>query len=281
MVRQKLGQHFLTDARWRDEIAQAAGIPRPFVKSSASLTENRCWIEIGAGHGEMTEYLAATRLPVYAIELDRTLIPGLERLAQKFSNLKILHEDVLEADVEEISVGRRVSIYGNLPYYITSPILHRLFRFAGLIDTLSIVIQAEVAQRLTAQPGTSAYGYLSVAAQLYSVPSFIFEIPAGAFSPPPEVSSALVILNFSAAQRRESLGLEGDENDFLEFVKVCFAQKRKTLVNNLRSLAEPVVVRQALESQSLRTDARAEKLTIGNFATLYERLGRNRTAAPR
>src|ERR1700676_4800355 len=128
MARQRLGQHFLADAGWREEIAQAIRVSEqsitPLPRGEAA---NFCWIEIGAGHGEMTEQLASTGVPVHAIELDSQLATSLKRLAKPFPNLDIISADILEANIAEIAAGSRVRIYGNLPYYITSPILHHLF----------------------------------------------------------------------------------------------------------------------------------------------------------
>lgn len=275
MARQRLGQHFLSDAGWREQIARAIGVSpdstlRPGAGELKSATaEAYCWIEVGAGHGEMTEHLLSTGASVYAVELDALLAGRLQKLAKRFPDLTVVHEDVLETDLAAIAGGRRIRLYGNLPYYITSPILHHFFTFADLIDEIHIVIQEEVALRLTAKPETKQYGYLSVVTQLYTRPEFVMRIPRGAFSPPPEVGSALVTLRLPG--ERASLSL-GDEAAFLDFVKLSFAQKRKTLVNNLRSSATPEVVREALAAQNLRTDARAEQLPIAQFAVLYASL---------
>jgi 16S rRNA (adenine1518-N6/adenine1519-N6)-dimethyltransferase len=268
MARQRLGQHFLADLHWREEIARAIRVS-PHSTVPLPQDEEHCWIEVGAGHGEMTEHLLATGSPVYAIELDPTLIAGLSRLAQKFPNLNVVPGDVLEADIADIASGRRIFIYGNLPYYITSPILQRLFAFADLIDEIHIVIQAEVAARLAAQPGTRDYGYLSVLTRLYARPEFVFELPRDAFSPPPEVTSALVTLRFPG--ERANLRL-ANESRFLDFVKLCFSQKRKTLLNNLRSRAKPPAVRETLASLNLRPDSRAEQLSVSQLAALFHHL---------
>ena len=267
MARQRLGQHFLADAEWREQIARAIRVS-PFSTAPATASAqnaNHCWIEIGAGHGEMTEHLVSTGVPVYAIELDALLIARLTRLTKKSPNLTVVPGDVLESDLASIAAGRRIRVYGNLPYYITSPILHHLFTFANLIDEIHIVIQTEVALRLAAKPGTKDYGYLSVVTQLYTRAEFVVEIPRAAFSPPPEVSSALVTLRLPGERAKLQLR---DEIAFLDFVKLCFSRKRKTLVNNLRSIARPNVVREALASLSLRPDARAEQLSIAHFAAL-------------
>jgi 16S rRNA (adenine1518-N6/adenine1519-N6)-dimethyltransferase len=270
MVRQRLGQHFLADLDWREQIARAIRVSRQSLAPAVERSgEPHCWIEIGAGHGEMTEHLAATGAPVHAIELDASLARRLQRLTLQFPNLNVIPGDVLEANIAEIAAGCRVRIYGNLPYYITSPILHHLFTFADLIDEMHIVIQSEVAERLTARPNSKSYGYLSVATQLYARPELVLHIPREAFSPPPDVGSALVTLRFPG--ERAKIG-QADEAKFLDFVKLCFAQKRKTLVNNLRSMAAPDRVREALERLSLRADARAEQLGVPMLAALQRLL---------
>jgi 16S rRNA (adenine1518-N6/adenine1519-N6)-dimethyltransferase len=216
----------------------------------------------------MTEYLAATGAPVYAVELDPPLISHLQELSRKFPNLTIVPGDVLKTDLASIAAGRRIRLYGNLPYYITSPILHRFFSFAELIDEIHIVIQLEVALRLAARPGTRDYGYLSVLTQYFSVPSIALEIPAGAFRPPPEVGSALVSLKLPGDKAQ--LGISDDER-FLDFVKKCFAQKRKTLVNNLRGIATPEAVRATLADLGLSAAARAEELSVARLAALFKK----------
>jgi 16S rRNA (adenine1518-N6/adenine1519-N6)-dimethyltransferase len=270
MARQRLGQHFLADVDWREQIARAIGVsPHSTLLPSPAPDASSCWIEVGAGHGEMTEHLASTGAAVYAIELDTLLLGRLQRLTKKFPNLTVVHGDVLEADLAAIAGGRRIRLYGNLPYYITSPILHHFFTFADLTDEIHVVIQEEVALRLSAKPETKQYGYLSVATQLYTRPEFVLRIPRGAFSPPPEVGSALLTLRLPG--ERANLALR-DEESYLDFVKVCFSKKRKTLINNLRSLASPGAVREALAAQSLRLDARAEQLSVSQFAALRDSL---------
>jgi 16S rRNA (adenine1518-N6/adenine1519-N6)-dimethyltransferase len=270
MARQRLGQHFLADAGWREEIARAIRVsPQSIAPTLSGESTDRCWIEIGAGHGEMTEHLASTGAAVYAIELDARLAAELQRLARHFPNLTVVSADVLETNIAALTSGRRARIYGNLPYYITSPILHHLFATADLIDEIHIVVQHEVALRLVAQPGTRDYGYLSVLTQYFSRPELVLEIPRGAFRPPPKVSSALVTLRFPG--ERANLP-RINEASFLEFVKVCFSQKRKTLVNNLKSRVKPELIREALTRLNLRVDARAEQLSVANMAALLQRV---------
>lgn len=267
MARQKLGQHFLGDPGWREKIARAIRVSPHGMQRTEATEKNYCWVEIGAGHGEMTEYLLKSGAPVIAVELDAPLVARLQKMSEAQPNLKVVSGDVLQTDLSALAEGRRMRIYGNLPYYITSPILHHLFEDADQIDEIHIVIQLEVAQRLTARPGNKLYGYLSVATQFYTRPEFALRLPRGAFRPPPEVGSALVSLRMPG--ERGKLGI-ADERAFLEFVKGCFGQKRKTLSNNLRALASPEKVRQILRELKLREDARAEQLSVAQFAALHQ-----------
>ena len=292
MARQRLGQHFLADLHWREEIARAIRVS-PHSTVPLPRDDQHCWIEIGSGHGEMTQHLLATGAPVHAIELDPAFLPGLRHLAKQFPTLDVVSGDILKADITTIASGRRVRVYGNLPYYITSPILHHLFTFADLVDEIHVVIQTEVAVRLAAQPGTHGYGYLSVVTQFYTRPEFVFEIPREAFNPPPEVTSALVTLRLPGERAKLSLvsnatrttGAKAHasrdvDSRFMDFVKLCFSQKRKTLVNNLRSLAKPDRTREALASLNLRPDSRAEQLPVAQLAALHSLLSAVPDSAP-
>jgi 16S rRNA (adenine1518-N6/adenine1519-N6)-dimethyltransferase len=258
MTRQKLGQHFLADHSWRQKIRQTLAI-RP----------GETWLEIGAGHGEMTDLLAADGARVIAIETDRKLVPGLRAKAAARTNIEIIEADVLAADLRQIA-GERFRVYGNLPYYITSPILRHLFGVADCISSIHIVIQFEVAARIVAPPGRRDYGYLSTLCQFYAKPEIALQIPPGAFHPPPKVNSALVAMTLPG--ERSSLGIE-DEPQFLAFLQACFAQKRKTLRNNLRGMAGGENLDAALQSLALSTSARAEELTLTQFAALRRALG--------
>jgi len=268
MPRQRLGQHFLADLDWREQIARAIRVS-PHSTVPLPKDDQHCWIEIGAGHGEMTRHLLVAGNPVSAIELDPALATTLGRLAKEFPQLTVVSRDILKTDLPALASGRRIRVYGNLPYYITSPILHHLFTCASLIDEMHFVIQTEVAARLAAQPGSRDYGYLSVVTQFYTRPEFVFEIPREAFEPPPEVTSALVTLRLPG--ERSKLALK-DEQHFLNFVKLSFSQKRKTLVNNLRSVAKREKIRAALASLGVRPDPRAEQLTVAQLASLFSQL---------
>jgi 16S rRNA (adenine1518-N6/adenine1519-N6)-dimethyltransferase len=273
MARQHLGQHFLADPGWREEIARAIRIsPQSIAPSSPGEAKGSCWLEIGAGHGEMTEHLASSGAPVYAVELDSRLLSRLHRMAQRFPNLTVVPGDILEIDLAKFAPHGKLRIYGNLPYYITSPILQRLFAAAEHINEIHIVIQEEVALRLVATPGTRDYGYLSVLTQYFARPEFVLRIPRNAFSPPPEVGSALVTLRFPG-ERAKLPHLDSDR--FLDFVKLCFSQKRKTLVNNLKPQFQPGAVREALRTLQIRADARAEQLSVEHLAALFEDLSQH------
>jgi len=223
------------------------------------------WVEIGPGHGEMTTRLAERAGKLFAIELDPRLAAGLRKSTASLANVEIIQNDVMAVDFAGLTKGERFSVYGNLPYYITSPILHRLFEHADRIAAIHIVIQNEVAVRIAAQPGCRDYGYLSVASQWFGNPEIVFQIPPGAFQPPPKVDSALVSFHIPGARAQHPLE---NENAFLDFVKECFAQKRKTLRNNLRGRlgkrAEEV-----LKEAGLSPDSRAEKLSIPQFVELF------------
>jgi 16S rRNA (adenine1518-N6/adenine1519-N6)-dimethyltransferase len=253
MSPEKLGQHFLTDASWQERIARAVRI------------DEGVWVEIGAGHGEMTTRLAQRASKVFAVELDPRLAKRLREVTSTSKNVEVVESDVMAVDFKKLTGGERFSVYGNLPYYITSPILHRLFEHADRIDAIHIVIQFEVAVRIVAQPGRRDYGYLSVVSQWFSRPEIAFRIPPEAFRPPPKVASALVSFRLPGARVQNSIA---DENAFLDFVKECFAQKRKTLRNNLRPRLGKRT-EEILQEAGLSADVRAEQLKVSQFAELF------------
>jgi 16S rRNA (adenine1518-N6/adenine1519-N6)-dimethyltransferase len=250
---EKLGQHFLTDASWQERIARAIG-------AGAGV-----WAEIGAGHGEMTSRLAQRASRVIAIELDPRLAARLREVTAPAGNVEVVESDVLAVDFEALARDSSFSVYGNLPYYITSPILHRLFEHADRIAAIHIVIQFEVAVRIVAPPGRRDYGYLSVVSQWFSRPELVLRIPPRAFRPSPKVASALVSLRMPGA--RATLHVD-DEKAFLNFVKECFAQKRKTLRNNLRARLG-TRVEELLSKAGLSPGARAEELSVSQFVALF------------
>jgi 16S rRNA (adenine1518-N6/adenine1519-N6)-dimethyltransferase len=261
MARQRLGQHFLSDIGWRKRIL-----------ATLLLAPNDAWIEIGPGHGEMTQLLAGENRRVIAIEADPRLAEGLRASAEarpeQWSGVEVVAGDVLTTDIGRLATGN-FHVYGNLPYYITSPILHHLFRWAGQISSIHIVVQLEVADRIVARPNVRDYGYLSTFCQFYAQPKIALRIPPGAFRPPPKVKSALVSMTLPGERAHLNLA---DEKRFLEFVQACFAQKRKTLRNNLLAIASNEEIHEALAVAKLRPDARAEQLTLAQFAALFSQL---------
>jgi 16S rRNA (adenine1518-N6/adenine1519-N6)-dimethyltransferase len=262
MSRQKLGQHFLNSPAWQARILER--LPQ---------SPEDVWIEIGAGKGQMTRHLAHRSRRVIAIETDMRLAENLRAQAaansEDWPNVEIAEGDVLSLDLAELAGGDKFRVYGNLPYYITSPILHHLFQWSDRIRSIHIVIQLEVAERVAAKPGNRDYGYLSVASQYYSRPEISLKIPPGAFSPPPRVHSALVSMSLPG----EKAALEiTDDAAFLKFVQSCFAQKRKTLRNNLRALAPDDAIQSAVDAAKAPADARAEQVSVAQFAALWRHL---------
>jgi 16S rRNA (adenine1518-N6/adenine1519-N6)-dimethyltransferase len=257
MSRQKLGQHFLSQASWRTRIAETLPVERDAI-----------WLEIGAGHGEMTELLAQRARRVIAIETDAALATSLRERSPGWPGVEVVHSDILTVDLSALAAAH-FRVYGNLPYYITSPILTHLFRFAAQIDSIHIVTQLEVAQRIAAHPRTRDYGYLSTLCQFYARPELLFRIPPGAFHPPPKVTSALLEMHLPG--ERASLGLR-DDAAFLKFLQLCFAHKRKTLRNNLRGAYAHDAVARALADATLADNSRAEELTLRQFAQLFTAL---------
>ena len=247
----KLGQHFLKRASILKRIAEAACPgPTPLV------------IEIGAGNGALTEHLLEVADRVIAIEIDAELVAHLMSRFRGNPKLKIVHSDVLKTDLT--SWGHAV-VAGNLPYYITSPVIERVLALGKLLRQAAFLVQLEVAERLTASPGTRDYGFLTVATQLHARTELLFKVPPEAFSPPPKVDSAVVRLT---PHFRESNSIPAtDPAPLLAFVGLCFRQKRKMLRNNL-SVIFPREILDTLPESNLR----AEQLTLDQFRSLYHRL---------
>src|SRR5208337_761713 len=241
----KLGQHFLADH------SAAARIVAELGDVSQSTV-----LEIGPGRGELTSLLARQARRLIAIELDRVLAAQLRMNFALVPNVEIIEGDILAVDFDTLfgpkpgstrpglsHAPEQVRVVGNIPYFITSDILLRLFQYRRYFQTILLMVQREVADRLAAQPGKSEYGLLSATAQLYSQVDKRFTLPPGAFAPPPKVHSAVV--RMTIAPRLESLDVP--EAEFIAFLKQSFAQKRKTLWNNLKTEYEPGLLRAALQ----------------------------------
>jgi 16S rRNA (adenine1518-N6/adenine1519-N6)-dimethyltransferase len=264
----RLGQHFLSDRRAAGKIVEALG------DISQALI-----VEIGPGKGILTELLASRAGRLIAIELDRMLATELRYNYSRNPQVEILEGDVLNidfrtvlnrvigplTDLRPVTVSR-ARVIGNLPYYITSDILLRLFEFNDQFDVIVIMVQREVADRIAARPGSSDYGLLSATAQLYTRVERLFTLPPTAFSPPPKVHSG--VLRLSVAPRFTELQVT--PKPFIEFLKKAFAMKRKTLLNNLKQAYPAEKIRQALKQLDIRADARAEALSLEQTAMIFK-----------
>ncbi len=218
----------------------------------------------------MTSLLVRQARKVIAIEIDRDLVRILREEFRENPKVEIISADVLSVDFTSLCGWEGVSpafVFGNLPYYITSPILHHLFAHRVSIRAMGLLMQREVAERLTAGPGGRDYGYLSVATQIYSQPQIALDVPPGAFSPAPQVQSALV--TFQVRPRFEHWPASKHE-EFLEFAKHCFAQKRKNLLNNLAWRYSRGRITEALQKSGKPANARAEQLAIEDLAALFD-----------
>jgi 16S rRNA (adenine1518-N6/adenine1519-N6)-dimethyltransferase len=256
----KLGQNFLVDDAARNAIADSLG-----------TVAERTVIEIGPGHGAITSILAERCRRLIAIELDRALAAELRFRFREQQQVEILEGDVLEVDLDAlVTPGETVDVVGNLPYYITSQILLRLFAVGarGVLGRAVVMMQREVAERVAAVPGGREYGLLSATAQMNARVETLFTLPPAAFSPPPDVFSTVLRLEF--APRFAELGV--DAAGFDAFLKTCFAQKRKTLANNLRAAGYTSEALQAAWPQEIPLQARAESLALEPMAKLYRAL---------
>ncbi len=256
----KLGQNFLVDDAARHAIVDALGD-----------ISKRTVIEIGPGHGAITDILVDRCRSLVALELDRSLAAELAFRFRNQPNVTIVQADVLKTDLRMLApAGETADVVGNLPYYITSDILLRLFAAAreGALARAVVMMQREVADRVAASPGGRDYGLLSATAQMNAGVEALFTLPPAAFSPPPEVYSTVLRLDF--APRFAELGVAPAAFD--AFLHQCFAQKRKTLQNNLRSAGHAAEVLAAAWPEDIPPLARAESITLEQMATLYRAL---------
>lgn len=263
----KFGQNFLIDARVLEKIIGAAGI-----------TSEDFVLEIGPGIGTMTQYLCENAREVAAVEIDRNLIPILEDTLQGYDNVEIINEDILKVDInrlaQEKNKGKPVKVVANLPYYITTPIIMKLFESHVPVDSITIMVQKEVAERMQAEPGSKEYGALSLAVQYYAEPVIVANVPPNCFIPRPKVGSAVIRL----VSHRESPVQVEDEKRMFALIRASFNQRRKTLVNGLNNSPEITAskeeIAKALVQMGLKENVRGEKLSLKQFAELSNRLCR-------
>jgi 16S rRNA (adenine1518-N6/adenine1519-N6)-dimethyltransferase len=262
--RPRLGQNFLVDSTAQTAIVDALG--------DAS---NRTVVEIGPGRGALTALLAGRARWLVTIELDRELAGRLrEQFADRVS-VEVLERDVLGTDFAALRGvdGEKLLVVGNLPYYITSDILLRLFQFEAVVERAVLMMQREVADRVAAHPGTSDYGVLSATTQMYARVEKLMTLPPTAFSPPPQVHSTVVRLTM--APRFDELGVEA--GGFLPFVRSCFAQKRKMLGKNLRNAGyEAGAIAAGFAGCGISSQVRAEAVGLEGMACLFRRLTASR-----
>jgi 16S rRNA (adenine1518-N6/adenine1519-N6)-dimethyltransferase len=265
----KLGQHFLVDDSAAVQIVDALGD-----------VSHRTVLEIGPGKGVLTSLLSKRARRLIAVELDRVLAAQLRMEFGQTRNVEIIEGDVLAVDFNTVfgprpgttrtedEVIEPVTVVGNIPYYVTSDLLLRLFEQRTYVESMVLMVQLEVADRLAAPPGGSEYGLLSATAQLYSRVEKLLELPPSAFAPPPKVHSAVVRLTIEPQLEK----LRVPEYEFIDFLKISFAQKRKTLWNNLKSRYESQQLKAALEQTGIKATVRAEALTLEKSAELFRAL---------
>lgn len=260
-IQKKYGQNFLVDTGVLNRIIDAA-----------EITEEDCVLEIGPGIGTMTQYLAERAAAVVAVEIDKNLIPILKDTLSGYDNVTLINEDILKVDinqiVEEKNNGRPVKVVANLPYYITTPIIMGLFESHVPLQSITVMVQKEVADRMQVGPGTKDYGALSLAVQYYAKPEFVANVPPNCFIPRPNVGSAVIRLI-----RYEKPPVQvADEARLFALIRAAFNQRRKTLVNALSNAPALGITKEqakkALERSALSATIRGEALTLEQFALL-------------
>ena len=265
VFQKKYGQNFLIDPHVLDKIVAAAEIgPDDFV------------VEIGPGIGTLTQYLAYVAREVCAVEIDKNLIPILEDTLSGYDNVTVLNEDILKVDLnrlaEEKNQGRPIKVVANLPYYITTPIIMGLFENHVPLESVTVMVQKEVADRMQTGPGSKDYGALSLAVQYYADPYIVANVPPNCFMPRPKVGSAVIRLT-----RHTSFPVQvEDEKLLFQIIRASFNQRRKTLVNGLNNSPEIVLskeqITEAVESLGKGAGVRGEALTLEEFARLSNRI---------
>jgi len=261
-VKKSLGQNFLIDVNILTHIIDAAGID-----------ENANVIEIGPGIGSLTEQLALRAKKVVAFEIDQRLKPVLESTLKPYDNIKIIFEDILKSNLKEVSKnefspGEKIHIVANLPYYITTPILLRLLHDQLPIDTMTVMMQKEVAERMAAEPNTKAYGSLTIAVQYYTNAEIVMDVPKTVFLPQPNVMSSVLHLDL---KEKKDIDVE-DEELFFAIIRASFVHRRKTILNNLgvhyQDELTKTELKNILTEAGIDPQRRGESLSIQDFAIL-------------
>lgn len=260
-AKKKFGQNFLIDGGVLEGIVEAAGV-----------TDKDCVLEIGPGIGTLTQYLAEAAGRVVAVEIDKTLLPVLADTLSEYDNVTVINEDVLKVDIDRIikeyNEGRPIKVVANLPYYITTPIIMKLFESGALIESITVMVQKEVADRMAAGPGNKDYGSLSLAVGFYAEANTVIDVPPSSFIPQPNVGSAVVKLTKYPEQKVKVK----DSGYLFEIIRTSFNQRRKTLSNSLSNNPSLGVSRDkvtaALVKMGINEKARGETLTLEQFAEL-------------
>ncbi len=263
--RKKYGQNFLIDDSVLSGTVEAAGI-----------TKDDFVLEIGPGIGTLTQYLASAARKVISVEIDRMLIPILKDTLSGWDNVTVLNADILKTDIRVLAdtenEGRPIKIAANLPYYITTPILMAVFESGAPIESITVMVQKEVAERMVTGPGSKAYGALSLAVQYYTDARIAFTVPPASFMPPPKVESAIITM-----RRHEKPPVDADPEMLFKVIRGSFNERRKTLVNGLANYPElgrsKAEIAAAIEACGFAPAVRGEQLSLAEFARLADALG--------
>lgn len=263
----KFGQNFLIDTHVLDKIIEAAGI-----------TKDDFVLEIGPGIGTMTQYLCENAREVVAVEIDKNLIPILSDTLSAYDNVTVINEDILKLDLNQLAKerngGRPIKVVANLPYYITTPIIMGLFENHVPLESITVMVQKEVAERMQVGPGTKDYGALSLAVQYYAKPEIAANVPPNCFMPRPNVGSAVIKLT---CHEKPPVEVE-DEKLMFKVIRASFNQRRKTLQNGLNNSPEIALpkeqIAEVIKEAGLSAAVRGEALTLEQFAALSNCIGK-------
>lgn len=257
----RFGQNFLIDGHVIEKILRAA-----------EITKDDVVLEIGPGIGTMTQYLAEAAGEVFAVEIDKNLLPILAETLAEYDNVTVVNEDILKVDIAALTGGRPVKVVANLPYYITTPIIMGLFENHVPVDSITVMVQKEVADRMQTGPGSKDYGALSLAVQYYAEPYIVANVPPNCFMPRPKVGSAVIRLT-----RHEVMPVETkDEKLMFSIIRASFNQRRKTLANGLKNSEllhfSKEEIEAAITACGWPLTIRGEALNLQEFARLTDEL---------